>query len=331
MNKTILITGGSSGIGYQAVVKMLNQGNKVIAPCRDVNRANETLEKLKIDTYIDIELDKQIKLPVLDLSSFKSIELFLHKINLEEIIIDTLILNAGLQYTGSKKPKWSSDGFELTFAVNHLANQYLIQGLLQLLYQSCFPRIIITSSEVHNPKSPGGKIGETANLGDLKGLRSGKCFEMIDGGQFNADKAYKDSKLCNVLFGIELSKKLESLSRKIPVIVWAPGLVIPKSKSDFFRYSRKYNEIGQLIFAFIARDILDITETTERAGEILFELALDTKYENAMFIFKTNRVLGPGKRVFEESEISEEACNDQLAKDLWLFSSALINTNPDIK
>ena len=56
---------------------------------------------------------------------------------------------------------------------------------------------------------------------------------------------------------------------KIPVIAWAPGLVIPKSSEGFFRYSRKYNEYGQRIFALIVRDLFHITETPERAGKLL--------------------------------------------------------------
>ena len=57
-------------------------------------------------------------------------------------------------------------------------------------------RIVVTASSVHDPESPGGKQGKTASLGDLKGLeRDGKNFEMVDGGSYDGDKAYKDSKV----------------------------------------------------------------------------------------------------------------------------------------
>ena len=56
--------------------------------------------------------------------------------------------------------------------------------------------IVVTASGVHDPDSPGGAQGETATLGDLTGLeRDGNMFEMVDGNPFNADKAYKDSKV----------------------------------------------------------------------------------------------------------------------------------------
>lgn len=54
----------------------------------------------------------------------------------------------------------------------------------------------MTASGVHDPESPGGQQGEKATLGDLKGLeQDGRSCEMLDGGAFSADKAYKDSKV----------------------------------------------------------------------------------------------------------------------------------------
>jgi protochlorophyllide reductase len=54
----------------------------------------------------------------------------------------------------------------------------------------------VTASGVHDPESPGGQQGALATLGDLKGLQQdGRSCEMLDGGSFNTDKAYKDSKV----------------------------------------------------------------------------------------------------------------------------------------
>ena len=69
----------------------------------------------------------------------------------------------------------------------------------------------------------------------MDGLKQGAGFEMVDGGsRFDADKAYKDSKLCNVLMARELARQLQSGGRPLPVIAWSPGLVIPKSPEGFF-------------------------------------------------------------------------------------------------
>ena len=331
IRKTILITGASSGIGYEAATKMIEKGHQIIAPCKDLNRSEETLLRIKNNFPGKSDIESQIELPVINLSSLKSIDNFTNKIIAQGTVIDSLVLNAGLQYTGSKETRWSIDGFELTFAVNHLAHQYLTQKILPLLHSSSSPRIIITSSEVHNPESPGGKIGQLASLGELKGLINGKGFKMIDGKSvFNADKAYKDSKLCNILFGRELYRRLKLCGKPMPVIAWAPGLIIPKNNSGFFRYSRKYNELGQRLFALIARDIFKITETEDKAGKILLSLATESKYDKICFNYMSNSLVRPGKKVFEESKISIEASNDFLAKKLWEISSDLLNIDSEI-
>lgn len=90
-------------------------------------------------------------------------------------------------------------------------------------------RIVVTASEVHDPQSPGGKQGEKATLGDLTGLeRDGRFFEMVDGNPFNADKAYKDSKLCNVLFTRELQRRLDANPATSGIVAncFSPGLIV---------------------------------------------------------------------------------------------------------
>ena len=331
-SRIILITGASSGIGYRAALKMLELGNTVIAPCRNTDKSNYMLSRIRRDILHSKNIKEKLYLPILDLSNLNSINTFCTKLSHEIKVIDSLVLNAGLQYTGSKEPRWSFDGFELTFAVNHLGHQYLTQSILPLLYNSIYPRVIITSSEVHNPQSPGGKVGELADLGNLEGLFSGKGFKMINGSSlFNADKAYKDSKLCNILFSRELYKRLLLAGKNIPVLAWAPGLIIPRNNDGFFRYSRQYNEIGQRLFAFIARDLLKITETELNAGNILASLAIDQQYSTRKFSYRSNRILRPGKKIFEESEISKEAHNDLIAKRLWERCSELTKVSCELK
>ena len=201
MNKpreTILITGASSGIGYQAAIRLMNHSNDLILPCRNKETAINTFNRLKLSDERNV---KNVSTPVVDLSNLRSVKQFANELSALNKSLDAVVLNAGLQYTGSEIPRWSQDGIELSFAVNHLSHQYLTQQILPLLVHSNSPKIIITSSEVHNPKSSGGKIGQKAHLGQLEGLRTGKGFLMLDGSrEFNADKAYKDSKVCNILF-----------------------------------------------------------------------------------------------------------------------------------
>ena len=150
---TIFITGGSSGIGYEAVLKLISLGHKIILPCKNIFRANEVL--INIFNKLPIKSSKkgEISTPIMDLSDLKSIDSLFDELKNKRLKVDVLILNAGLQYTGSKTPRISKQGIELTFAVNHLSHFYLTKKILSLMDTSNDPKIIITSSEVHNPDS----------------------------------------------------------------------------------------------------------------------------------------------------------------------------------
>ena len=321
---TIFITGGSSGIGYQAVIKLISLGHNIILPCKNLLRANQVLTNIFNQLSCDLAKKGNIYTPIMDLSDLNSIDLFCSDVKKQGFKIDVLILNAGLQYTGSPTPRRSIQGFELTFAVNHLSHFYLTQNLLPLINRSKNSKIIVTSSEVHNPKSSGGRVGAKASLGKLSGLASGVGFEMIDGNKFNADKAYKDSKLCNILFAKELRNRLKKNCLPITVLAWAPGLVISRDSQGFFRYSRKYNQLGQILFSSLARDLLKITTSNEKAGMLLSELVCSGKYNNTDFNYYSNKIISPGKFVFEKTNISEEANQEGLSNRLWELSKSLI-------
>ncbi len=322
---TIFITGGSSGIGYQACLNLISLGHNIILPCKNIVRANEVLTNIFNELPAELSKKGELYTPIMDLCDLKSIDLLCSDVKKKHLKIDVLILNAGLQYTGSKVPRRSAQGIELTFAVNHLAHFYLTKKILPFLTKSEDPKIIITSSEVHNPNSAGGKVGAKASLGNLKGLENGAGFEMIDGNKFNADKAYKDSKLCNILFAKKLSIYLDKKKLLIPVIAWAPGLVISRDNQGFFRYSRKYNQLGQILFAFLARDILRITTSNIEAGLILTNLVCLCKYKKPGFNYYSNKVISSGNFIFEKTDISNDAQREDLSDNLWELSKSLIN------
>lgn len=141
--------------------------------------------------------------------------------------LDVLVCNGGLQYSGDNAVRRTKDGFEITVGTNHLGHFLLTNLLLDAVELSAGPgKIVVTASEVHNPESPGGSVGPAAGLGDLRGLATnGAAFEMIDGSEYNADKAYKDSKLCNVLFTLELQRRLAARGSAVTVNCYGPGLI----------------------------------------------------------------------------------------------------------
>jgi protochlorophyllide reductase len=86
-------------------------------------------------------LDGRLATPICDLSDLVSVERCAEALLTAAEPIDSLVLNAGLQYSGASEPRWSAQGFELTIAVTHLAHQALLQRLLPLLLRGTAPRL----------------------------------------------------------------------------------------------------------------------------------------------------------------------------------------------
>ncbi len=319
-NKNILITGGNSGIGFFAVINLLKTKNNLYVVIKNELRKNEFLKK--IEKYFDKNyLSKFLNIiENCDLSDLENIKKIKDYFMSKKIFLDVVVLNAGLQYTGSFYPKVSKQGIELTFAVNHLAHFYLVNILKDFVRDKEESRIIITSSDVHDPKSSGGNIGKKAGLDNLIDFRKKVTGQFLN---FNADEAYKNSKLCNILFAKELEKKLKMSSSKISVITWAPGLVIPNDDSGFFRYSKRFNLFGYLIFSKAAKDIFGISESIENAGKILSKIVLDLNYTNIGFIHLSNKLISFKKHKLVESNVSDEANSAELASKLWILSEEI--------
>ena len=319
--RRILLTGASSGIGFEAARLLFQAGHALTLPCRDQATAAATVERLLAKRSSEAPA---LHAPVCDLADLASVARCAAELLARGTPIDSLVLNAGLQEAGAPEPRRSAQGHELTIAVNHLAHQALCQRLLPLLDAGRSPRVVVTASEVHDPATAGGRVGLPAGLANLEGLRGGTGFLMVDGQSvFNAEKAYKDSKLCNLLFARELARRLRLRGTPMPVLAWSPGLVIPREEGGFFRYSRRHNPWGQRLFALVARDLLRITASPQQAGSLLAALATDSVADDG-FCYGANRLLGPGRLRFEPAEPSAEARDDRLAADLWQVSADLV-------
>jgi protochlorophyllide reductase len=199
--RTYVITGATSGIGMEAC-KLLARNNgpqdTIVLVGRTLQRAQEAVEIVRQATTAGSTNTAQLVPAECDLASLRSIDQFVNVFlaRQQQSPIDTLCLNAGLsRNTNAQDCRRTTDGYELTVGVNHFGHYYLTRLLLPRLNRES-GRIVVTASGVHDPESPGGAQGETATLGNLAGLeRLGRDCEMIDGGSFNADKAYKDSKV----------------------------------------------------------------------------------------------------------------------------------------
>jgi NAD(P)-dependent dehydrogenase (short-subunit alcohol dehydrogenase family) len=179
--KRILITGGNSGIGIVTARELAKRGAEVVLACRESNKTDEALKVINVDAKIPavnlaVELDSLQS--VRDLS-----ETFLNRYD----HLDVLINNAGVF---PPKQKWTFDGLEMQMGVNHLSHFLLTNLLLECLKVNSPSRVVTVSSKLHS----GGKI----DFDSFKGYQ-----------KYNSQTAYNGSKLANVLFSVELAKRLE--------------------------------------------------------------------------------------------------------------------------
>jgi protochlorophyllide reductase len=231
--------------------------------------------------------------------------------------LDTLVLNAGLSLNvGDDKEQFTADGFELTVGTNHLGHFALADALLPTLAKGTKPRLVVTASGVHDPASEGGKQGgpdKWAHLGSMDGLAGGKGFTMADGGKYDPDKAYKDSKLANMLFMAEASRRYAG---KVTVNAFSPGLIA--DPNGFFRNQNK-------LFANAFNGITQkagVGETNDFAGSALAFLAVDPALEGKTAGWYD--ALPLGKHSLAKHAPSVEARDAAEAKRLWELSQKLV-------
>ncbi|CAF1472515.1 unnamed protein product [Rotaria sordida] len=141
--KTVVITGGNTGIGYETAKDLLRRGARVIIACRNMDKGRQAIRQLRWETECE---EKSIRLMECDLCSFESIHNFAKLYDNEEERLDVLICNAGLawpQYVVTK------DGFNSIIQANYLGHFLLTNLLLDKLKKSRPSRIINVSSGAH--------------------------------------------------------------------------------------------------------------------------------------------------------------------------------------
>jgi retinol dehydrogenase-14 len=193
MEKIILITGGSSGLGLEACIQLGASGRRILFVGRDKQRCITAKNEMVKAGAQDVQFF------IADLSSQKQIHTLSDEIHAAVNRIDVLINNAGGVFS---RFKLSNDGIEKTFALNHLSYFLLTNLLLDLIPRGA--RIINVASDSHYA----GKI-------DFESFTVNKKYNIL--------KAYAQSKLANVLFTYELAKQLAD--KNVTVNALHPGRV----------------------------------------------------------------------------------------------------------
>ena len=207
--KTVVITGGNTGIGLETAVDLAKRNARVILGCRSVERGERAAVEVRKRSGNDNVVFVQ-----LDLASLDSVRKFAAKILEEEARVDILINNAGI-ISGCYKE--SPDGFELTFAVNHLGHFLLTNLLLTRLKEAPAARIVNVGARLY-------KHLKTFDFDHFNHKDPVRFMGMLN-------MAYVQSKLANVLFTLGLEKRLKGT--KVTVNVLHPGVIRTELLRDY--------------------------------------------------------------------------------------------------
>lgn len=200
--KICLITGSSSGIGKATALGLAKLGAHVVMVCRDPDRGKAAQAEIKTSSR-----NSAVDLLVADFASQQSIRQLVREIQAKYQQIHVLVNNAGVIV---RKRSVTSDGLEMTFAVNHLAPFLLTTLLLDLLKASAPARIVNVTSTTQG----------TINFDDLQGEQ-----------HYSMMSAYRQSKFANMLFTYELAHRLQGTG--VTANCLHPGIVSSNVTRDF--------------------------------------------------------------------------------------------------
>ena len=322
-----LITGTTSGVGLNTIKPLINSGWKVVA----INRSNKRAFEEASNILRKDDLNK-ISFIEIDLSDLNKVREGANQISKKfKNMLKILICNAAVYKPRLRRPDRSVQGFENSMAVNHFGHFLLINLLINDLIKSdkdinlngknisFTPRITILGTVTANYIELGGKIPipAPADLGNLEGFEKGflSPISMANGKRFKPGKAYKDSKLCNMITVQELAKRYPS--EKIICNSLYPGCV---AKSKLFRNTPW---IFRLLFPLFQKFITKGYVNEKLAGQRVALVATDSDlFQSGVHWSWGNRQKLVGK-VFSQ-KLSKRIIDTELSQKTWDLSMKLV-------
>lgn len=308
----VIITGASSGLGL-ATAKALAETGKwhIIMACRNFLKAERAAKSAGIakESYTVMHLD---------LASLDSVRQFSENFRRSGRPLDVLVCNAAVYLPTAKEPSFTAEGFELSVGTNHLGHFLLSRLLLDDMKQSDYTskRVIIVGSITGNTNTLAGNVPPKANLGDLRGLAGGlnrlNSSPMIDGGDFDGAKAYKDSKVCNMLTMQEFHRRYHE-ETGITFASLYPGCI---ATTGLFR---EHIPLFRLLFPPFQNYITKGYVSEEEAGKRLAQVVGDPSLTNSGVYWSWNK-----NSASFQNQLSKEASDAEKARKVWEISEKLV-------
>ncbi len=276
-NKVILVTGATDGIGKAAVTEFAKRGASVTLVGRNKEKTEQLVAELKASTG-----NNNLDYLICDLSRLADIKRAAEAFKAKHNRLDVLVNNAGATL---KEPVMGPDGYELTFALNHLAYFQLTVSLLDLLRNTPDARVVSTSSSMQAR----GKIDLDKTPTSLEG---------------SGPNAYATSKLANILFTKELQLRLKGTTATANC--FEPGMV----RTQFGAFGSDQGFLLNLIYALAKPFAI----TPEQGADSLIWLATSPEAASLQ-----------GEYVSKRHPVtpSKQALDSTLAENLWVLSEKL--------
>lgn len=202
--KRFLVTGANTGLGFETALELATKGGHVILAGRSEKKLIEAKERILVQVPTAL-----LDIGVVDLGSISSVKSFAERFVQEKTLLDVLINNAGIMFP---PPGLTVDGYETQFGVNFIGHYVLTALLLPVLQNSNHGRVVTLSSMAHRD----GKI-------DFDNLKLEKPF--------NKFREYGQSKVADLIFAIELHRRLAASGSQVVSLACHPGV----SKTELLR------------------------------------------------------------------------------------------------
>ncbi|XP_012536020.1 retinol dehydrogenase 13 isoform X2 [Monomorium pharaonis] len=282
-DKIVIVTGANSGIGKETTQELARRNAKVIMACRDMEKCETERRNIVLETK-----NKYVYCRKCDLASQDSIRTFVKQFKKEFNKLHILINNAGVM----RCPKsYTQEGIEMQLGVNHMGHFLLTNLLLDILKASMPARIVNLTSAAHRS----GQI----NMKDLN-------WE----NDYDAGRAYGQSKLANILFTRELANRLKGTDVTVNAV--HPGIV----DTNITRHMSVYNNFFTRIF--LKPFAWPFVRSPLQGAQTVLYATLDPSLANVSGCYFNN---------CEIKDVTEEAKNDEMAKWLWKVSEKWTKLN----
>jgi NAD(P)-dependent dehydrogenase (short-subunit alcohol dehydrogenase family) len=291
--KRYLITGANSGIGYEAAAHLRRANADVFIASRSRSKGAEAATRLT-----QIESRGAVELIELDLASLDSVRAANDEIRLHTDGLDAVINNAGVMQPPQQQ---TADGFELQFGTNHLGH-FMLNHLIFDLVAARSGRIVPVSSLAHR---------------QANGINFDDPMFTDD---YSPTKAYGHSKLANLMYGLELARRLEAAGSSVISVTAHPGYSATNLQSS--------GPTGFLQMLYkVSNPLMAQSAAAGAVPEVLAAAGIEA--ENGAYYGPTK--FGESRGSIGESRISDAAKNEAAASRLWSLSEELLGINFTIK